>query len=209
MNPPRVFLKRFAEHNRSCWAAAIFSLAGAFLAWLLIFALYTGAVLLIETLRTGDTNLQKTPPWYYPAGAIVVALIFLGALIDRWRKRYRPVVDRAIIGFHLAPEVLLLPARLTLAIWDHLHARVTLSRAERAEAWRLLLEIHEMKRADSARLAYEFPDLEQLGKLLLSLQLTEWIDLHRGEEDWFYRLRSDQEPLLKSLLLEDSPDPSN
>ncbi len=64
-----------------------------------------------------------------------------------------------------------------------------------------------MKRADSARLAYEFPDLDLLGKLLLSLQLSDWIDLHRGEEDWFYRIRSDQEPLIKSLLLPDSPPP--
>lgn len=203
MSTPSVFRARIAEHNRNCWFASLLSLFGSFFAWLFIFALYTGAVLLFETVFTGDASLLRPPFWYYPVGAALLVSILLVATLIRWRRRYRPIVDRAIIGFHLIPEVLLLPAHLTFAIWDHLAARIRLTRAELENAWQLLLQIHEMKRADTARLAYVCPDQRQLQHLLLALQLSDWIDLHRGEEDWFYRVRSDREPLLKSLLLEE------
>ncbi len=204
MNVPPVFKARLAEHNRHCWFAAAFSLLGAWLAWLFIFTIYTGAVLLLETVRSGSVDYFKPPSWYLPAGVGGVAVIFVFAILDRWRKRYRPLRDRPIIGFHLFAEVLLLPARLTFSVWDHIRARVALSRTERAEAWRLLSEIFSMGRADSARLSLEFPQARELGKLLMALQVTEWIDLHRGDDDWFYRVRSDQEPYLKTLLLEES-----
>lgn len=201
MNIPSSFRSRIAEHNRNCWFASLLSLLGSFVAWLFVFALYTGGVLLFETVFTGDASLLRPPFWYYPVGAVLLIVILLLATFVRWRRRFRPVGDRSIIGFHLIPEVLLLPASLTFAIWDHLAARIKLTRAEMEDAWRLLIQIHEMKRADTARLAYIYPDPRQLHHLLLALQLSDWIDLHRGEEDWFYRIRSDQEPLLKNLLL--------
>lgn len=204
MNVPVVFKSRLAEYNRHCWLAAAFSALGASLAWLFIFTIYTGAVLLLETVRTGSTEYFRPPSWYMPVGFSGVGVIFVLAALDRWRKRYRPLRDRPIIGFHLFAEVILLPARMTFAIWDHLRARVVLSREERAEAWRLLAEILSMGRADSSRLSMEFPQARELGKLLMALQATDWIDLHRGEDDWFYRVRSDQELFLKTLL---SPPP--
>ena len=207
MSVPPIFKARLADHNRHCWFAAAFSVLGAWLAWLFIFILYTGAVLLLETVRTGSVEYFKPPPWYLPVGLGGISLIFGCAALDRWRKRYRPLRDRPIIGFHLFFEVLLLPARLTFAIWDHIRARVVLSRAERTEAWRLLAEIFSMGRAESARLSLEFPQARELGKLLMALQVTDWIDLHRGEDDWFYRVRSDQERFLKTLLLEESEPP--
>jgi hypothetical protein len=33
-----------------------------------------------------------------------------------------------------------------------------------------------------------------------ALQFAGWIGLYRGEEDWFYRVRSDQEQIVNSLV---------
>jgi hypothetical protein len=197
---PREFLDRITEHNRSCWAAAVLGLLGASLAWLVFFALYTGGVLVFETVRTGNTDLFRPPAWYWPAGAAAAGALLLWGGLDRWKNRFRLPPDRPIIGWHLVPEFLLLPAKMTFSIWDHLDARVSLKAWEREEAWRLLQVVYALKRAELPQLAQEFPDTRQRTHLLTALQLTNWIDLHRGEETWFYRVLSDQEPLLRSLI---------
>lgn len=196
---PPEFSTRITAHNRSCWVAAALSLAGAWLGWMIFFAFYTGGVLVFETVRTGSTDLFSPPRWYWPAGvSAVAALVFWGAL-DRWRHRFSPPPDRPIIGWHLFPEVLLAPARMTFAIWDQIDARITLSPRDQVEAWSLLQTIYAWKRAEATRLTQEFPEGRRLSRLLTALQLAGWIDLHRGEESWFYRVLSDQEPLLKAL----------
>jgi hypothetical protein len=89
---------------------------------------------------------------------------------------------------------------MTFAIWEHIGARVVLSRHERLEAWRLLLTIWQAERPSPAVLAYEFPRASQLMKLLIALQLLGWIDLHGGGEEWYYRVRSDEEQKLRAML---------
>jgi hypothetical protein len=199
---PHEFLGRFAAHNRSCWAAAVVSVVAAAMAWLFFFAIYSAVVLVFETVRTGSTDLLNPPWWYWPSAGCGAAVLALWGIADRWKRRYRLPPDRPIIGWHLLPEFLLLPPKLTFAIWDHVAARVSLRSWERKEAWRLLQTIFVTKRAELPQLALHFPDSRQLSRLLIGLQLTGWIDLHRGEETWFYRTVSDQEPLLRSLLAE-------
>ncbi len=196
---PREFSVRIVEHNRSCWVAAVLSLLGAWLAWMLFFALYTGGVLVFETVRTGNTDIFNPPRWCWPAGGGAVAVLVLWGAVDRWTHRFSLPPDRPIIGWHLFREVLLIPARMTFAIWDQIDARITLSTREREDAWDLLQTIFAWKRAEATQLAQEFPDAKRLARMLTALQLAGWIDLHRGEESWFYRVLSDQEPLLKSL----------
>lgn len=199
MSAPAVFRSRIADHNRSCWIAAALSVLGAWLSWLLFFAFAASLVLVFETVRTGDVNLPKPPDWAVPAGLAAVVILLVWAGFQRAIRRYRPPPDRQIIGWHLVPDVLLLPARMTFAIWDHLAARIVQSGTERDESWRLLLAIAAMERADESRLAYDFPDPGQLRRMLLSLQLAGWIDLHQSEEGWFYRVRSDEEATLREL----------
>ena len=203
---PPEFRQRIAEHNRSCLFGALLSFLGALLAWFLLGSLYFGAVQLFDVIRTGETSYRSPPFWFLPGGLGLFLLILLWAGWDRWRKRYRPPSDRMIIGWHLLPEVLLLPARTTFGIFDYLMAQVWLSRQEMEEAWRLLLEIHAMQRAETTRLAQEFPDTRELQKLLISLQLTDWIDLHRGEDDWFYKITSNNESLLRALTRQPEPE---
>ena len=93
-----------------------------------------------------------------------------------------------------------MPARLTFAIGDHLGARVKLSGGERREAWHILRAIWQMGRADASQLGRELSDPRLLSKLLPALQLTDWIDFHSSEGEWYYRVRTDQEDLLRELL---------
>ena len=203
---PKAFLARIAEHNRNCWLGAAISLLGAGLAWIFYGAVFTGAVLLFEAIRTGDTNILKPPAWFYSAGLGLVLGLFLWAGLDRWIRRFKPPRDRAIIGWHLLPDVLFLPARMTLAIWEQIGARIVLSRFQRRECWRLLCVIWQMEHPSTALLGYEFPDSRLLVKLLLSLQLAGWIDLHGGDGDWYYRVRSDEQNTLRQMLPVGSPE---
>lgn len=189
---PPVFYRNIAQHNRHCWLGAGLSLLGAALAWIFLAALITALILLEEVVRTGNTGLYSPPPWLPSVLGGAIIGLFAWAAIDRHRRRFRPVDDRAIIGWHLVGDCLLAPARMTFAVFDQIASRVTLNAVQRDEAWRLLEVIASKKRAASA-LGQYVRDTTLLPKLLLALQLTGWIDLHRGEGDWFYALRSDAE----------------
>lgn len=199
---PYEFRRRLAEHNRTCWTAALFSLFGAAVGWSLLFALFYVGALLVEGLRAGDLILVQPEKWIYWTAAGGALLMLAGTATHRYFKRFQPPPDRPIIGGHVLPEILLLPPRMTLAIWDHINARVTLTPGEVREAWSLLLAIFGRGRADLTKLSMDSPQPEHLARLLLALQLTDWIDLHRGVEDWFYRVRSDEAPVLRRLLPE-------
>lgn len=204
VNVPPEFHQRIEDHNRSCWIGAFLSLLSAGLLWLLIGALYLAVVLLADVIRRGETDIYNPPLWALPVGGAIFLFLLAWGGLDRWRKRYRPPSDRMIIGWHLFTEVILLPARTTFAILDHLTARISLSRTEVREAWQLLLVIFELQRAETSRLAMDYPNGRKLQKLLLALQLADWIDLHRGDDDWFYKVTSNNELYLKKLLrLED------
>jgi len=198
---PKGFRNRIAEHNRIAWACALFSLLGAALAWLLLYGLIAGGILLFQTVLHGDA--VRSPAWLPQAVLGIAAFLLCWNALERWRRRYRPLRDRAIVGWHLLTEVLLLPPRLTLGAWDHLAGRIALSRSERRDAWSLLLAIADMGRANNSALSYDFPNPRRLAKLLMALQFAGWIDLHRGDEDWYYMVRSHEEAGLKMLKLAD------
>jgi hypothetical protein len=197
---PAALNAQIAEHNRSCWMAAALSLWCAALAWALAVATYRGLVALVETLCGGKPT--ELPSWFLPVGLCGVVVLLATALINRRRQRFNSVSDRSIIGWHLIAEILLLPARATLLVWDHVDARIVLSEAERAEAWALMRTILGLKRAHRSLLARDFPDPGRLSKMLMALQFAGWIDLHRGEEDFYYRIRSDREIDIRSLVAE-------
>lgn len=195
MKVPDAFGARIAEHNRSCWIVAALSLSCGVLAWTAAGVSYASGVLLFEAHIS-----EMRERWFYPVGFFGIAGSLAGAIIGRRPGRFKPPPDRSIIGWHLIADVLLLPARATLLVWDHLNARIVLSRAEREEAWRLMRMIAKMRRADRSLLAGEFPDSARLAKMLEALQFAGWIALYRGEEGWYYRVRSDQERIVNSLV---------
>lgn len=196
---PAIFEKSFREHDRHCVIAAGLSLIGAWLSWLLFGTVYCGAVILFETVRTGNPDLQRVSSAYWVAGAGAALILFVWASVDRFRRLYQPPPDRTIIGWHLFADVLLWPPRLTYAIADNMALRTRADARRIGEAWRLLEVIVRRERAPRSVLTYDFPDEILLGKLLRALQLTGWIDLYRGEEDWYYRIRTDAEETLRSM----------
>jgi len=197
---PAALDAQIAEHNRSCWMAAALSLWCAALAWALASAIYRGFVVLVEALSGGKPN--ELPSWFLPVGLCGAVVLLGAALINRRRQRFNSVSDRSIIGWHLIAEILLLPARATLLVWDHVDARIVLSQPERVKAWALMRTILDLKRADRSLLARDFPDPGRLSKMLMALQFGGWIELHRGEEDFYYRVRSDREIDIRSLVAE-------
>ncbi|MEX1117994.1 MAG: hypothetical protein WEB60_04290 [Terrimicrobiaceae bacterium] len=192
------------EHNRHCWLAAATSLFFAWLAWVFFYGIFGAMVLLFETITQGET--ATFPKWLNPAFGGLAATLLLWGGISRWVKRFRPPPDRPVIGWHLLPDVLLLPATLTFAVGEHLDARLRLSHHEKSEAARLLAILSEIGRTTVSELGFHFSQPKTLQKLLTTLQFLGWIDLHRGEDDFFYRLRSDREEPLAQLL-DPSPDP--
>jgi hypothetical protein len=196
---PPIFQESIDQHNRHCWMSALFSLFSCWFAWLIFAGVYGALALLFETIRVGGADLDTMPPWLVPLGAGIMAFLFVWATIDKMVRRFQPPPDRNIIGWHLAPDLLLLPARMTLAIWDHIGARIKLSPAEREQAWELLQMINVHKRVPLTAMNLQIADAPPLEKLILALQITHWIDLHRGQDEWFYRVRSDAEETLLRL----------
>ena len=201
---PPIFLQRILEHNRHCWGAVIASIFAAGMAWMFYGVLFTGAILLFEVVRTNDVNLFRPPWWYYPTGLLLILGILISAGVGRWRHRFRAAPDRPIIGWHLIFEVIFLPAKLTFAIGDHLSARIKLSPSERRERWHLLQTIWQMGHANVSQLGGELSRPQLLAKLLPALQLTDWIDFHQSEGEWYYRVCSEQEDVLRGLRPEQS-----
>jgi hypothetical protein len=141
------------------------------------------------TATRGDIGTSP-PPWAATAIAGTLAFLFAWGLLDQFRRRYTGATDRQVIGWHLIPDVLLLPARLTFAVWGNLSAVRRLDAHELSRAWELLAAIRREGRARLRSLTLVEPDSRLLFKLVTTLQMLDLIDLHRGEGDWFYTVRS-------------------
>lgn len=193
----QVLRREIRVFNRHCWLGAVGALFLAWLAWMIAFGIYSGLVLLFATVTGGHE--ARSPAWRLPAflGLAFVALVF--ASIGRWKNRFRPPSDRPIIGWHLAPDVVLLPARLTLAVAEHLDARIRQSGHQRTETARLLEYFAANRRVAWHELGMDFPEPSTLRRSLDALQVLGWIDLHRAEDGWFYLLRSEAEGRLPAV----------
>lgn len=193
----RALRREVAEHNAHCWLAALGALLAAWLAWACVYAAVIGPTLLFETIRKGEA--AAFPWWLHPVVAgVVVALLGWGAL-DAWARRFRPPPDHPVVGWHLLPDFVLLPARLTFAITDHLAARIHPGREAAELAWQVLQHIADAGRVLPHTLGGYFRPAGALGRALRTLELLGWIDLHASEEGAFYRIRSAREEELAGL----------
>ena len=205
MTVPREFQSRIASHNRQVVGAVLLCLLGSGVLWALAYALIVGITIGFLTSIHGEevaagTLLIVLPWWIRPAALSFAALLFLWGLIDRWFRRFRPVGDRQIIGWHILGDILLAAPRLTFGIWDHLRAMVRLNGQEQSEAIELLRYIYHQKRCSRSSMGAIFPETHRLPKILDSLQLLGWIGLLRHDEEWFYIIPSSEEPAVASLF---------
>lgn len=200
---PAVLRKEIRQHNRQCGLAALSSLFLAWLAWVVAYGLAGAIGLLVETLQTGPDATY--PVWLNPWLAGAASFLLIWGAWDAQRNRFRPPPDRPVIGWHMIPDVLLLPPRLTFAVGHHLGARIRLNHHEIQEAAAIILAVAEAGRLPAHSINVDFPDTLTTAKALPALQILRWIDLLKGEDGWFYRVVSDREPILAHPTLKPEP----
>jgi hypothetical protein len=187
------------SHNLQALWLSILSLAAAGLAWNLAWFFFVLILLGAVVAARGDLG-PDVPPWLYPTAFAMVGFLLAWGMVDHFRRRYAGASDRSIIGWHLLGDFLLLPVRLTFAVWGNLSAIRWLSPMELERAWELLILIQRDGKGRLSALTLVEPDPDRLYRLLSTLQMLDLIDLHRGEGDWFYTVRSTRWEELGKLL---------
>lgn len=195
---PESFRAELRSHNRHAAGAAVLSLLAAVLAWNLAYFFFVLILLGFVTADRGDFG-PEMPRWIPETAFVLAGALFVWGVVDAARRRFATASDRPVIGWHLIGDFLLLPVRLTFAIWGNFSAIRRLDDAGLAHAWELLTEIHRLGQAKLSALALVEPDSARLHRLLSTLQLLGYIDLHRGEQDWFYAVCSPREAELRAL----------
>ncbi len=207
MIPPKQFQKRISLHNRHAFSAAVLSLFGAWLGWMILYGLVMGVLLTVLTLRHSQEvllgeRLLSLPWWIHPVVVSAGFVLLLFAAIGQARRRYRPVDDRPVIGWHNFSDILLLPARLTLAVWSHFGAVIHLGRPHQREAFELLQFIYETGRVPVSSLGAVFPNRNRLQKNLAALQLAGWIDFRPGNPEPCYVIPSSESDEVTAMVAE-------
>ncbi len=195
---PGAFRAELRSHNRHAAGIAIVSLFAAVIAWNLAYFFFTLILLGLVTSVRGDFG-PDTPRWIPGTALALAATLLFWGVIDAHRRRFATASDRPIIGWHLVPDFLLLPVRITFAIGGNFSAIRPLTDAELDHAWELLTSIHRAGQAKIGTLRVVEPDPARLHRLLSTLQLLRYVDLHPGADDWFYSVCSPREPELRAL----------
>jgi len=204
VNPALGTLQRQIRiHNRHCWLAAAAALFFSWLAWAGFYVVFAGVVLLLETIRQGES--AAFPQWLNPTAVLLAILLLSWAGAEERGRKFRPTTDRPVIGWHLLPDLLLLPARLTFSIGSHLSARIRLDSHGQETAWRILELAADFGKLPPHLLGAQFTSADDWERALEALQLLGWVDLHGDKEGWFYRIPSTREGELAAMRGLDVP----
>ncbi len=179
------------------------SLLGALVVWNLAYFFFVLILLGLTTAVRGDEG-PYVPVWIAAAAGGLAAGLLVWGIVDHWLHRFVRLSDRSIIGPHLVTDFALLPVRMTFAVWGNLGAVLSLEGDMVRRAWELLGAISGAKRARLTSLTLIEPNVGQLHRLLRALQMTDCIDLHAGEEDWYYTVRGNLDKSLQRKLAESS-----
>jgi len=191
VDPPPAFASRIRAHNQKALIAALLSLLAALLVWFFLYYAGLWLLLLFRTILHGE-DAQYDPQYpviFFAAAGIFLIVFFVWRLVFP----YRFLIDRPILGWHLIPRFLFLPASLTFAVSDNLAAHQKLTKERLRAAFFTLLEIDAAKKMPVTQLPLLGIDEDELPRVLLLLQYAGYIDLHRGRDGWFYRVRSTEE----------------
>jgi hypothetical protein len=192
---PRELRSLLRMHNLAVLLASLLSLCAAVGTWVLLYYLGMGAVLAGRTFVQGeDAGIPSTYGFWF-SGVLILTL--LGSF--GWRLFHPPgkLRDRSIIGWHVIPEVLLLPASLILAFTDNLSAYRRIRTDRLRASWELLKEMLTRGKLITRKVPQLGIDEELVQESLLDLQYAGLIDLHEGREEWFYRIRGTEEDRVK------------
>lgn len=198
MSAPAAFHAELRSHNRHAVGVAVLALLASIVAWNLAYFFFNFTLLGFLSAIHGDFG-PETPAWIPRTALALAAALLVWGVVDAFRRRFATASDRQVIGWHLIPDILLLPVRLTFAVGGNFSAVRRLTREEADRAWDLLVAIHQAGRAKAGTLRVIEPDPAKLHRLLGTLQMLNYVDLHPGDDDWFYTVCSPRETELRAL----------
>lgn len=183
--PPRAFQQLLTRHNWHAFWMSLVCLLGALILWQVIgFFLYL-ILLGLTTAVHGDWG-DEVPRWI-PITAIGSTLVlFIWGSVDEWLRRYAPTSDRAIIGWHVIADALLMPVRVTFGIWGNLGAMVFLSREQKFHVWTVLKAMNRVGKIQAHALGQLDTDPARLQQSLQVLQLLDLVSRYQVDHDAYY-----------------------
>jgi hypothetical protein len=188
---PNRLRRKLSRHNRHVLLGTVVALVASVLLWAGLYFLGKWLTLFGLTVAFGEAAFlpDSYPRWF---AAYALATCFIGLPWRSW-KRHRPRLrDRPIFGPHLLPEFFLLPADLTFSISANLTAYRRLSPELLFASQKILQTLVRSSRLNASKIAQLGLAPKLADEALLTLQYAGLVDLHRGETDWFYTIRSNR-----------------
>ncbi len=182
---PNAFLRLLSRHNRHATWMALSCLLGALLMWQLIVFFFILILLGLTTAVVGDWG-GTVPLWIYASAIALAAILLIWGCLDQWMRRYTPIVDRSIIGWHVLGDALLMPVRITFGIWGNLGALILLDGRQKLHAWTVLQAMNRAGKVPAHALGQLDSNSQRLAKSLRALQLLDLIARYQGEDDVYY-----------------------
>jgi hypothetical protein len=175
------------RHNLRVAALAVGTLVAALVAWSLLYFLSTWAVIFIMTVVAPDRD--RIPSGFPIVFGVVAISAIAYAWVDQWLTPNARPRDELRIGEVIVDFILAVP-RMTLAVGGTLRAWQHLSGTELMQAAALLHRLAEEKRVPMSGMRVEIPDPDTAMRVLFALQLTEIIEVHRSENEFWLRLNA-------------------
>jgi len=182
-----VLRAHFARHNLRVLALAAGTLVAALAAWVLLY--WVCCWLLVLAIAVFDLPYTRIPPGFRPL-FIVTAFCAIGyAWIDQSLTSNAQPRDEKGFG-EIASDLILAIPRMTLAAHGTLRAWLRLSDADLLQAAELLHRLWQEKQVPMSGVRLEIPDPASAARILFALQLTQIIDVHRDETEYWLRLNA-------------------
>ena len=179
--------KHFARHNRRVLLIAALTLLAAVALWAL---LYGGCCwLLVLASATLDVSLTRIPSGFGIVFAVAAFCAIAYAWLDRRLTPNEHPTDEKRPGDVVADVLLALP-RVPLAVGGTLAAWQSVSDIDLAQAATLLHRLAEEKRLPMSRVRLDIPDPIAATRILFALQITQIIDVHRDEDEFWLKLNA-------------------
>jgi hypothetical protein len=191
----RVLRGSFFRHNLRVAALAVGTLVAALAAWALLYFLSGWVVIFMMTVVAPD---REGIPHGFPIvfGAVALSAIVY-AWVDQWLTPNARPRDEMRIGDVIADFILAVP-RMTLSVGGTLRAWQRLSEMELMQAAALVHRLAEEKRVPMSGVRLEIPDPDTAMRVLFALQLTEIVEVHRNENEFWLRLNALRPKSLKA-----------
>lgn len=193
--PPGEFLRLISKHNRHVVWMALMCLLGALILWHVIIFFLILILLGLTTAVLGDWG-DAIPRWIYAVAIGLAAFLLIWGSIDQWIRRYSPTQDRAIIGFHVIGDAMLMPARVTFGIWGNLGALLFLSPRQKVHAWTILQAMQRAGKIPAHAMGQLDENADRLNRSVHALQMLNLVSRYPGELEAYYLVHQEKVQML-------------